>query len=573
MNDGQAWKEFLNSHGYMACIELASKLNIFDSKTLNIPTSDDSIRKIDLIKSDNFVQYEETETINDCQVIISFKHLKNEIFEMNFQTLIASDFLEPNNSNDNNFSSNVKIAEGCASIINSTNNGFYIKTIKSIGKDLNIRNVQWSNKNLEIYRKLDNKLIAKVEHKLWLMKDLTKVWGESYIFKCINDNWESESFEKWEDNFKFRMIDFWTIYKNNKTEVYSYGNKSGMDYDIKLNLSERLNLNVYDSLKWFEKWEKYDNYFYIDKYWLSKEKKWGKKEGREGIREFYENWEETQEVKIIKKWNIISHNGRKEKWGENITLKQSNYEEHEQWKEIEGGYKEGNYKEKYNKKYVRNHSDKFGENHYENSNKKIFNEIWNDINNHNYIKRFSDDGFGHKHTEIIGKGYQSSGKINYEFIDNFWENVSTGETITLKEWIDNLNQMKWKKKYINTKEFCMEDNYGKEALTNESWKEKWYDNKKGESWTEKEGQRGPELWREKWHQIMNFENKCKYICSCRKYRKLDEEEWEEEWNEENSESANLSKHCKKWYRMGNYSRCQIDSKTLLDLNSKKYLCH
>ena len=98
------------------------------------------------------------------------------------------------------------------------------------------------------------------------------------------------------------------------------------------------------------------------------------------------------------------------------------------------------------------------------------------------MRRFEDDGYGHKTEELSGAGDSDGveGSL-YRFADRHFENVATQEHVTEKTGYNNADGNKWTSKILDNPQANYVEHVGENWKTKDWWKEKWFDNKQGKN--------------------------------------------------------------------------------------------
>eukprot|EP01022_Parablepharisma_sp_SALTPOND_P018426 TRINITY_DN3008_c0_g1_i2.p1 TRINITY_DN3008_c0_g1~~TRINITY_DN3008_c0_g1_i2.p1 ORF type:complete len:611 (-),score=88.58 TRINITY_DN3008_c0_g1_i2:1434-3266(-) len=529
------WSSFLNSRGLdLLSKKLKNLSSILQSNKVKKQLTEDLSKSIETIKTDAYVKYEIVEEYSNCEVLArSVKSLG---------TTDAVYFLIPHPGAYEIDLINVgmvatNLIKGMEPAIKGLDGKCVVHKGWSIGKDLDEKQTIWTEQFVDIKRIYDGETIYKAVHKFWKYVPNDNIWGEGYTEKLLGNGRKSTAHEVWRDNAQERFRDFWVEQSlvGDSRCLYSYGQKEafasvGAD-------------RVID--RWEKKAEGTDTDFeYNEKYTVTLDgRSWGTKDGKKGTENFHEKWSVINEEKITEKWSDQPQaDDILKKWGEKVKDQPDGTQHVEKWWEIHKS------KENYIERHVNKHTLtpaglKYGENYFENSAKKVWHEKWEEHPDRKIITRYEDDGFGHKSQETTGIGF---GECQYDFKDNYYENVPSNERYTEKRGYSAIDGNKWVCKIHDNPE----KNYVEK--TTDKWVEKWFDDKKGIKWASKEGSKANEgkEWKENWHEKRAGpgDHQPPIEKTCEKWGKENQMEWLEKWREEYDSGICKYKFCEKTHK-------------------------
>ena len=534
------WQSFLRSRG-SALLEKRLKFlrSVTESRQFTKEITKICKKNIIITKNNTYIKYESVKHYSNCQ--ISTESIKELGTTNIIYYFIPYPFTEKRQLSDLRLG--ISIGE-FHSPIEEFKEECKVSTGWSICGSVEDVNTIWLEQFVELRGVNNGELIYKGTHKIWKYLPNQDMWGEGHSEKVIKDGIKVIAHETWKDNLQERFRDFWAEQSDLSTTFYHYGEKERFDNIVTV----------------INRWEKKLNDFEYNEtiHFDFDGKSWGTKDGKKGDEDFHEKWNSENGEKFIEKWSDQKQtDGSLKKWGEKIKELSDGTQETENWDEIINA--EGTYNELTIKKQV-NHADgtKSGENSYSNSAKKSWNEKWEERENSKLIIKNEDDGFGHKSQETTGVGF---GEEKYNYNDKYYEDVALNERYTEKVGYNESDGNKWISKIYDNAERNYVENIGENVKLQTHWKEKWFDDKKGTKWAEKEGSNDIEntQWNENWHEKYGdhpIEKKCN------KWGKDPNGEWSENWREEYKEGKCVYKVCVKIYKSNElYRKDKVEQHT------------
>eukprot|EP00347_Sterkiella_histriomuscorum_P014873 403359201 len=339
-----------------------------------------------------------------------------------------------------------------------------------------------------------------------------------------------------------QITKFTTYFGDNNQKNFEQGFSQIYDQN-----NERINFEIW-------KTEHHSNIYQKEKYHRYikqlQQNQTGEKEGRNQYGQFWqEKWYQSWDGRLqgFSKMTTEENDQFKLSWGESQDSHVGHYLKSQIWQEKlqkHDNYWENSWDQKitYQITSEKNGVNTEGQKIFKNNREYFYDEEWREFQNGEIkVKKYLDDGFGHKNTEYftlvkrgdlveceyttgIAEDVSQNRKIetqkgkNYLGLKDEWENKKILDFNQNFEKISNTGKNNlgfWKEEWGEQNQTKWAYKEGQNFFTNEQWKEEWYEKRKDDNLleehkVEKWGKNAFEEWNEQWGEINNNEKKEKW---------------------------------------------------------------